>query len=52
VLAEAGLRRRTSLAIPALLIGANLPDLDDLAYLRDPLFALWRRYRSIRSCDR
>ena len=40
VLAEAGLRRRTPLAVPTLLIGANLPDLDALAYLRDPLFAL------------
>lgn len=39
-LAEAGLRRRTPLAVPTLLIGANLPDLDALAYLRDPLFAL------------
>jgi inner membrane protein len=39
-LAEAGLRRRTALATPALLIGANLPDVDALAYLRDPLFAL------------
>ncbi len=40
VLAEAGLRRRTPLAVPTALIGANLPDLDALAYLRDPLFAL------------
>ncbi|MGE5231160.1 MAG: metal-dependent hydrolase [Deltaproteobacteria bacterium] len=40
VLAEAGLRRRTPLAVPTLLIGANLPDLDALAYLRDPIFAL------------
>jgi inner membrane protein len=39
-LAEAGLRRRTPLAVPTLLIGANLPDLDALAYLRNPLFAL------------
>jgi inner membrane protein len=39
-LAEAGLRRRTRLAVPTLLIGANLPDLDVLSYLRDPLFAL------------
>lgn len=29
---EAGLRRRTALAMPALLIGANLPDVDVLAY--------------------
>ena len=40
VLAEAGLRRRTPLAVPTLLIGANLPDLDAIAYLRDPLLAL------------
>ncbi len=40
VLAEAGLRRRTPLAVPTLLIGANLPDVDALAYLRDPVFAL------------
>ncbi len=40
VLAEAGLRRRTRLAVPTLLIGANLPDIDILSYLRDPLFAL------------
>ncbi len=39
-LAEAGLRRRTRLAVPTLLIGANLPDSDALSYLRDPLFAL------------
>ena len=40
VLAEAGLRRRTPLAVPTALIGANLPDLDALVYLRDPRFAL------------
>ena len=39
-LAEAGLRRRTALAYATCLIGANLPDVDALAYLRDPLFAL------------
>ena len=39
-LARTGLERRTALATPTLLIGANLPDLDVLAYLRDPLFAL------------
>jgi inner membrane protein len=39
-LAESGLRRRTPLAIPVLLIGANLPDLDVLAYVRGGLFAL------------
>ena len=40
VLAEAGLRRRTPLALPTLLLGANLPDLDALAYARGSLFAL------------
>ena len=40
VLAKAGLDRRTPLAMPTLLVAANLPDLDVLAYLRDPLFAL------------
>ncbi len=39
-LAKAGLDRRTPLAMPTLLIAANLPDIDVLAYLRDPLFAL------------
>ncbi|HEU5171883.1 MAG TPA: metal-dependent hydrolase [Gemmatimonadales bacterium] len=39
-LAQAGLKRRTALATPTLLLAANLPDLDALAYLRDPLFAL------------
>ena len=39
-LAKTGLDRRTPLATPALLIGANLPDLDALAYLHDPLSAL------------
>ncbi len=39
-LLKAGLERRTPLALPTLLIAANLPDLDALAYLRDPLFAL------------
>lgn len=29
---EAGMKRRTALAMPALLIGANLPDVDVLAY--------------------
>ena len=32
-LAESGLGRRTSLGFATLLIGANLPDLDVLAYL-------------------
>src|SRR5688500_15656029 len=39
-LAKVGLERRTPLALPTLLIAANLPDIDALAYLRDPLFAL------------
>ena len=39
-LAKAGLDRRTPLATPTLLIAANLPDVDVLSYLRDPLFAL------------
>jgi inner membrane protein len=39
-LAKAGLDRRTPLATPTLLIAANLPDIDVLSYLRDPLFAL------------
>ena len=39
-LAESGLRRRTRLSIPILLIGANLPDLDVLAYVGAGLFAL------------
>lgn len=43
-LAESGLRRRTSLAVATLLIGANLPDLDALAYFAGPLADLeWRR---------
>ena len=43
-LAESGLGRRTSLGFATLLIGANLPDLDALAYLESPLAALeWRR---------
>jgi inner membrane protein len=33
VLGEAGLKRRTALAMPTLLIGANLPDMDALAIL-------------------
>ncbi len=39
-LARAGRQRRTPLAMPTLLLAANLPDVDVLAYLRDPLFAL------------
>jgi inner membrane protein len=39
-LAEAGLKQRTRLGVATLLLGANLPDVDALAYFRDPLFAL------------
>lgn len=43
-LGEAGLKRRTALAVPTLLIGANLPDLDAVAYLWGDLAAFqWRR---------
>lgn len=43
-LAESGLGRRTSLGFATLLIGANLADLDVLAYLDGPFAALeWRR---------
>ncbi len=43
-LGEAGLRRRTALATPTLLIGANLPDVDAAAYLwGSPLALEWRR---------
>ncbi len=43
-LGEAGLRRRTALATPTLLVGANLPDVDAAAYLWGSLAALeWRR---------
>lgn len=41
---EAGLKRRTALATPTLLVGANLPDLDALAYVWGDLAAFeWRR---------
>jgi inner membrane protein len=40
ILADAGLGQRTRLGTATLLIGANLPDVDALAYLRDPLVAL------------
>jgi inner membrane protein len=43
VLAEAGLARRTRLGTATLLIGANLPDVDALSYLKSPLFALTAR---------
>ncbi|MBI4502323.1 MAG: metal-dependent hydrolase [Gemmatimonadetes bacterium] len=39
-LGEAGLKRRSRLAGPALLLGANLPDVDVLSYFRGPVFAL------------
>jgi inner membrane protein len=39
-LAESGLRRRTPLATAALLVGANLPDVDALAYFWGPQVAL------------
>src|SRR5581483_6531552 len=39
-LAQAGLKHRTPLGTATLLVAANLPALDALAYLRDPVFAL------------
>jgi inner membrane protein len=39
-LGEAGLKRTTALAIPTLLVGANVPDLDILAYAWGPVEAL------------
>jgi len=39
-LGETGLKRKTALGIPTLLIGANLPDLDALSYAWGPLTAL------------
>lgn len=43
-LAESGLARRTAFGYATLLIGANLPDLDVLAFLGGPLADLaWRR---------
>ncbi|HEX6644353.1 MAG TPA: metal-dependent hydrolase [Gemmatimonadales bacterium] len=43
-LAESGLARRSALGYATLLIGANLPDLDVLAFLGGPLADLeWRR---------
>jgi inner membrane protein len=39
-----GLRRRTALAVPTLVLGANLPDIDALAYFGGPGADLaWRR---------
>lgn len=44
LLAECGLKHRSRLAYPALLIGANLPDVDAFTYLfTDSLTALWFR---------
>ena len=42
-MAEAGLKRRTALGTAALLIGANAPDVDVVAYAWDPTMALWFR---------
>jgi inner membrane protein len=39
-LGEAGLKRKTALGNATLVIGANLPDVDALAYLRSPVIAL------------
>lgn len=39
-LGAAGLGRRTRLAVPALLIGANAPDVDAFTYFVDPVAAL------------
>ncbi|HET8623607.1 MAG TPA: metal-dependent hydrolase [Gemmatimonadales bacterium] len=39
-LAKVGFERRSPLAMPTLLLAANLPDVDVLAYLESPLFAL------------
>jgi inner membrane protein len=42
-LAETGLKQRTALGTATLLIGANLPDMDVLAYFASPVHALWLR---------
>lgn len=42
-LAESGLKRRTTLGAATLLVAANAPDLDVLAYLAGPTTALWLR---------
>ncbi len=42
-LAQAGLKQRTALGTATLLIGANLPDVDVLAYFVSPVTALWFR---------
>ena len=42
-MAESGLKEHTALGTAALLVGANLPDLDVIAYAWDPTMALWFR---------
>lgn len=42
-LAQAGLKRRTALGAATLLIAANIPDIDVLAYVDGPTTALWFR---------
>ncbi len=42
-LAQTGLKRRTALGTATLLVGANLPDMDVLAYFASPVHALWLR---------
>ena len=42
-LAEAGLKHKTALATATLIIGANAPDIDALAMLVSPDYALWFR---------
>ncbi len=42
-LAETGLKRRTPLGTPILLIGANIPDVDVLSYAGGPTMAFWFR---------
>ncbi len=42
-LAETGLKRRTALGTATLIVGANLPDVDVLAYAAGPVTALWFR---------
>ncbi len=42
-LAQSGLKQRTALGTATLLVGANLPDMDVLAYFASPVHALWLR---------
>jgi inner membrane protein len=42
-LAQTGLKRRTALGAATLLVAANLPDIDVLAYIDGPTTALWFR---------